>query len=570
MARPTKLTKELQARICEHLEGGAPRRFAAGAVGIDENTFSRWFHRGAAAEAGNPSERIYREFYVAVNRAEAVFEKTARDLILSGSKINPNLALKWLGRRFPAEYGRQDNVEQQNPEDKAAQAASLRQLLIERSRSSRSGTAGGRGAARGRRPVPSDSAWVQAEAKRLDWSGVAEKCGPEESVASHMARYGGAAKLSTALTDPEVELLVYDLDFWARRQQVPPTYWEFCVALAGRGFGKTWMGARWAIKKASEGKEIGALIGPTAADVRDTMIRGSSGILALSPPWFMPVYEPSKRRVTWPNGVYAICYSADKYDRLRGPNTGWVWGDEPCTWKHEMAALDQIPLFNRIGTKTRPPQTLLTGTPRPLKKLEELIQKPTTALVTGSSLANAANLAPSTVANMRALAGTRWGKQEVLGQLMMDVPGAIFGRAKWGRVAPPTDGELRSSGSCTRGARSPHRVGRPGADERDRRGRDRDHGRGLQGVGALRRRRHAAEEGLGDRGPELPRIAARVGEPGDRRLRALRLRRARRRGEQRRRDGDDADRHRARRSAACRSTCSRCAPPRRSRSVPSR
>jgi phage terminase large subunit-like protein len=143
--------------------------------------------------------------------------------------------------------------------------------------------------------------------------------------------------------------------------------------LAGRGFGKTWAGARWAITKAREARSIGALIGPTAADVRDTMIRGQSGILALSPPWFMPVYEPSKRRVTWPNGIYAVCYSADKPDRLRGPNTGWVWGDEPATWKHEMAAVKQIPLFNRIGTKQRPPQTLLTGTPRPLKALEELL-----------------------------------------------------------------------------------------------------------------------------------------------------------------------------------------------------
>lgn len=267
---------------------------------------------------------------------------------------------------------------------------------------------------------------------------VESLCGPEDSIASCFATKLTFAEQDAyleALNAPEVEALVFDLDFWARRQQIPPaTLWECCLMLAGRGFGKTYAGARWAITKAREGKTIGALVGPTAADVRDTMIRGSSGILALSPPWFMPVYEPSKRRVSWPNGVYALCYSADKPDRLRGPNTGWVWGDEPASWKQEMAALDQIPLFNRIGSKARPPQTLLTGTPRPLKKLEALIKKPSTVLVTGSSLANAANLAPTTVANMRNLAGTRWGKQEVLGLLLMDVPGAIFGSAKWGRV----------------------------------------------------------------------------------------------------------------------------------------
>lgn len=276
------------------------------------------------------------------------------------------------------------------------------------------------------------------------WKALIDDLGPEESAASRVVKRVGHAGLLQLLGDlnaEQVEALVYDNDFWARRQQVPPELrpdgtapWEVCLELAGRGFGKTFSGSVWTNKKAREGKTIGALIGPTAADVRDTMIRGSSGILALSPPWFMPVYEPSKRRVTWPNGCYALCYSADKPDRLRGPNTGWVWGDEPASWKHEMAALDQIPLFNRIGSKTRPPQTLLTGTPRPLKKLEDLIKKASTVLVTGSSLANAANLAPTTVANMRSLANTRWGKQEVLGQLLMDVPGAIFGSAKWGRV----------------------------------------------------------------------------------------------------------------------------------------
>lgn len=288
--------------------------------------------------------------------------------------------------------------------------------------------------------MPSRKAWDRASEKRAEFAKVAATLGPEDSLASYFVRTasgrrGGFEKIFDGLTYSEIESLLFDLDFWARRQQIPPnSLWEVCLALAGRGFGKTYMGSRWAIQKAREGKTIGALVGPTAADVRDTMIRGSSGILALSPPWFMPVYEPSKRRVSWPNGVYALCYSADKPDRLRGPNTGWVWGDEPASWKQEMAALDQIPLFNRIGTKLRPPQTLLTGTPRPLQKLEALIKKPSTVLVTGSSLANAANLAPTTVANMRNLANTRWGKQEVLGLLLMDVPGAIFGSAKWGRV----------------------------------------------------------------------------------------------------------------------------------------
>jgi phage terminase large subunit-like protein len=243
----------------------------------------------------------------------------------------------------------------------------------------------------------SEATWEKARAKRLQFSGLLDSLPPDESLATHLVRAAktraGMRELFGGLTDDEVVALAYDLDFWARGEQVPPrTPWQLCVALAGRGFGKTWMGARWAIEKAREGKTIGALVGPTSGDVRDTMVRGSSGILALSPPWFMPIYQPSNRRLTWPNGVYAICYSADKPDRLRGPNVGWAWGDEPASWKHEMAAVDQLPLVLRIGTKERPPQLLLTGTPRPLKKLKELIYsdgegtvvKPGVVLRTGS------------------------------------------------------------------------------------------------------------------------------------------------------------------------------------------
>ncbi|MDC0712733.1 terminase family protein [Stigmatella sp. ncwal1] len=111
------------------------------------------------------------------------------------------------------------------------------------------------------------------------------------------------AKLFGGLEDKEVELFVFDLDFWARREQVPPDKFSTCFVMAGRSFGKTWRGARWVIKKVWQAKSAGALIGPTAADVRDTMIRGPSGLLALSPLGFTLRYEPFKRRVTWPNGV---------------------------------------------------------------------------------------------------------------------------------------------------------------------------------------------------------------------------------------------------------------------------
>ena len=125
--RPPKLTEELQAQICECLKAGAHRRFAAAKVGIDENTLSRWYHRGAGEDSGP-----HREFFLAVNAAEAEFAATGVETLKAAGAKNPG-HIKWLlSRRFPAEFGRQDNVERVNPEDKAAQAQSTRQLLMER------------------------------------------------------------------------------------------------------------------------------------------------------------------------------------------------------------------------------------------------------------------------------------------------------------------------------------------------------------------------------------------------------------------------------------------------------
>jgi phage terminase large subunit-like protein len=62
-----------------------------------------------------------------------------------------------------------------------------------------------------------------------------------------------------------------------------------------------------------------ALVAPTASDARDLMMEGESGILNISPPWNIPIYEPSKRRLTWPNRAIATTYSAEEPDRLNGP-----------------------------------------------------------------------------------------------------------------------------------------------------------------------------------------------------------------------------------------------------------
>lgn len=127
MARPTKLTKELQDKVCEFLEKGNTRKASAALVLIDEVTFSRWYHRGAREEKGQ-----YRDFFLRVNEAEAKCQDTGVETIRAGSVGNPKLVLNFMGRRFPSDWGRRDNVETVSVEDMAAKQQATRELLIER------------------------------------------------------------------------------------------------------------------------------------------------------------------------------------------------------------------------------------------------------------------------------------------------------------------------------------------------------------------------------------------------------------------------------------------------------
>src|SRR5215212_11292226 len=98
---------------------------------------------------------------------------------------------------------------------------------------------------------------------------------------------------------------------WRARpnQLAPEGDWRVWLILAGRGFGKTRAGAEW-VREQVESNRAGriALVGETLADVRDVMIEGESGLLAISPPHALPLYEPSKRRLSWPNGAVAMAY----------------------------------------------------------------------------------------------------------------------------------------------------------------------------------------------------------------------------------------------------------------------
>ncbi len=225
--------------------------------------------------------------------------------------------------------------------------------------------------------------------------------------------------------------LKYEWKAWARDSQLPPEgQWSTWCILSGRGWGKTRTGAEWVIEKAYQypGCHI-ALVGRTVADVRDVMIKGRSGILAISPPWFKPEYKPSLRLLVWPNGSYATTYSADEPDQLRGPQHSFAWLDERASWQYD-ETWDNLILGLRISPVPGViPQCVVTTTPRNTKAMKALVADPTTVVTRRSTLENKENLSPRFIVEInRRYAGTRLGDQEIEGHIIDDIDGALWKR----------------------------------------------------------------------------------------------------------------------------------------------
>jgi len=244
------------------------------------------------------------------------------------------------------------------------------------------------------------------------------------------------------LTDDEAKVLLYDWrGFWARpKQLVPPLGdWDIWLFLAGRGAGKTRSGMealRYLVNEC--GYRWISIVGRTAADVRDVLIEGESGLLSVFPEWERPLYEPSKRRVTFQNGAIANTFSADEPDQMRGPQSDLVIGDEVAAWRYQ-DSFDQVSFGNRLGV--RPIMILLT-TPRPNKLMRELVadaidieeyletrdmRGKSVVITRGSTYENASNLAAKFLRRIRdKYEGTRLGRQEIDAQLLTDTPGALW------------------------------------------------------------------------------------------------------------------------------------------------
>lgn len=234
----------------------------------------------------------------------------------------------------------------------------------------------------------------------------------------------GAEGARALLRPDEVEHAAYIRELIARPAQLPPLgEWATWVVMAGRGFGKTWTGAQETVSRSERVPRI-ALVAPTAADARDIMVEGESGILACSPPWNRPKYEPSKRRITWPNGCIAQIFSGEDPDQLRGPNNLFAWCDELAAWKYPQDTWDNLQMTMRVmGT----PQRLVTTTPRPIKTLKDILALESTIVTGGSSYENRANLADQFVEETLAqYEGTRLGRQEIHAEILDDIEGALW------------------------------------------------------------------------------------------------------------------------------------------------
>ena len=234
-------------------------------------------------------------------------------------------------------------------------------------------------------------------------------------------------KVIAGFSKEEQKALIYDWHTWARPSQISPEWdWRVWLLLAGRGFGKTRCGAEFIRQEVNRNKAGHiALVAPTAADARDTMIEGESGLLGIFPSDQRPTYEPSKRRITFHNGALATTFSADEPDRLRGPNHDLAWCDELAVWRYP-EAWDMLNFGLRIGDN---PRVVVTTTPKPTSLIKSLIKRPDVHTTRGSTFDNAANLASAFLDEVTArYEGTRLGRQELHAEILDDVEGALWNR----------------------------------------------------------------------------------------------------------------------------------------------
>ena len=198
--------------------------------------------------------------------------------------------------------------------------------------------------------------------------------------------------------------------------------------MAGRGFGKTRLGAEWLAAKAVRNDGVRcAIVARTYSDTRAVCVEGVSGILNILREYdALKDWNKSNGIITLKNNSIIQTFSADTPDSLRGPQFHFAWTDELAAWQYE-DTWNQLQFGLRLGDN---PQTVITTTPRPTKLIKDLIKRDTTIVTRGSTFDNAENLSQSALLEMQMrYGGTRLGQQELYGAVLDDNPGALWNRA---------------------------------------------------------------------------------------------------------------------------------------------
>ena len=237
------------------------------------------------------------------------------------------------------------------------------------------------------------------------------------------------------LTPAQREEMATHWRLWARPEQVAPQgEWRTWLVMAGRGFSKTRAGAEWVREIAGADPEARiALVGASLGEVRAVMVEGESGLLAVSPPRRRPKFESSLRRLTWPNGAQATLYSAGEPESLRGPQHSHAWCDEIAKWDNAagraISAWDNLLFGMRLGDH---PRLMATTTPRAVPLVQRLLGEPEhdIAITRGRTEDNRDNLPGRYLRDMRRTFGkSMLGRQELDGELLLDIEGALWTRA---------------------------------------------------------------------------------------------------------------------------------------------
>lgn len=241
---------------------------------------------------------------------------------------------------------------------------------------------------------------------------------------------GGEEALTNPIVGCAVQGIPHDEWLWphARHDQRPPPWkerWQTWLMSGGRGSGKTRTGSELIHKISDVCSDI-IIIAATGPDFRETLVEGRAGILRTAPPGKKPEWEPSRKRLTFPSGAIARGFSAEEPDRLRGPESSFIWGDEWAHYPEAEAVWDNALFGHRVKGKY-PAHILITSTPKPTKWMKARVKDAKTRLSRVSTYANLSNLEATFREHViEKYEGTRTGRQELYGELLEDVEGALW------------------------------------------------------------------------------------------------------------------------------------------------